>query len=78
MIDRNFTFRVNISNDWYEKKTDATACLSLKGAKYLGKEKMAFREYDVTVDQFLEGATKGYTFCNLFEFDPSRCRGRCS
>lgn len=82
MIDQDFKFRVNISNDWYEKKTDATACLSLKGAKAIGKEKMAFREYDVTVDQFLEGATKGYTFCNLFAFDPNKeywfetCNGR--
>ena len=72
MIDRNFKFRVNISNDWYEKKTDATACLSLKGAKYIGKEKMAFRECDVTVDQFLQCAMNGYTFCNLFTFDPNK------
>ena len=71
-IDSNFKFRVNVSNDYYEKKTDATACLSIKGAKAIGKEKMAFKEYDVTVDQFLEGATKGYAFCNLFDFDPDQ------
>lgn len=82
MIDKDFKFRVNISNDWYEKKTDATACLCLKGAKYIGKEKMAFREWDVTVDQFLQCAINGYTFCNLFEFDPNKeywfetCNGR--
>ena len=72
MINNDFKFRVNISNDWYEKKTDATACLSLKGAKIIGKEKMAFKEWDVTVDQFLQSAINGYTFCNLFTFDPNK------
>ena len=71
-IDKDFQFRVNISNDYYEKKTDATACLSRVGAKVIGKQKMAFREYDVTVDQFLRSALNGYTFCNLFEYDPNQ------
>jgi hypothetical protein len=71
-IDKDFQFRVNISNDFYVKKTDATACLSRVGAKAIGKEKMAFREYDVTVDQFLRSAINGYTFCNLFQFDHNK------
>ena len=71
-IDKDFQFRVNISNDFYVKKTDATACLSREGAKAIGKQKMAFREYDVTVDQFLRSALNGYTFCNLFEYDPNQ------
>ena len=81
-IDKDFQFRVNISNDFYVKKTDATACLSRVGAKAIGKEKMAFREYDVSIDQFLWGAIHGYTFCNLFQFDPNKeywfetCDGR--
>ena len=81
-IDKDFQFRVNISNDFYVKKTDATACLSREGAKAIGKQKMAFREYDVTVDQFLRSALNGYTFCNLFQFDPNKkylletCDGR--
>lgn len=72
LIDRDFTFRLNISRDYYEKKTDATACLSRAGAKAIRKEKMAFREWDVTVDEFLWGAINGYTFCNLFEFDQNK------
>lgn len=82
IVDNNFKFRVNISNDYYEKKTDATACLSRVGAKAIGKEKMAFREYDVSIEQFLWGAIHGYTFCNLFQFDPNKeywfetCDGR--
>ena len=81
-IDKDFQFRVNISNDFYVKKTDATACLSRVGAKAIGKEKMAFREYDVSIEQFLWGAIHGYTFCNLFQFDPNKeywfetCDGR--
>ena len=82
IVDNNFKFRVNISNDYYEKKTDATACLSQTGAKAIGKAKMAFRECDVTIEQFLWGAIHGYTFCNLFQFDPNKkyyletCDGR--
>ena len=71
-IDKDFQFRVNISNDYYVKKTDATACLSREGAKAIGKQKMAFREYDVTIEQFLRSALNGYTFCNLFEYDPNQ------
>lgn len=82
IVDNNFKFRVNISNDYYEKKTDASACLSRVGAKAIGKAKMAFRECDVTIEQFLWGAIHGYTFCNLFQFDPNKkyyletCDGR--
>lgn len=72
LIDKDFKFRVNISREFYEKKTDATACLSQIGAKAIGKEKMAFKEWDVTVDQFLQCAMNGYTFCNLFAFDPNK------
>lgn len=81
-VKKDFKFRVNISNDFYVKKTDATACLSRVGAKAIGKEKMAFREYNVTIDEFLWGAIHGYTFCNLFEYDPNQqywfetCDGR--
>ena len=72
LIDKDFEFRLNISREFYEKKTDATACLSQTGAKAIGKEKMAFKEWDVTVDQFLWKAINGYTFCNLFAFDPNK------
>ncbi len=72
LIDKGFEFRLNISREFYEKKTDATACLSQTGAKAIGKEKMAFKEWDVTVDQFLWKAINGYTFCNLFAFDPNK------
>ena len=32
---------------------------------------MAFKERLVTVQDFLNLATSGYCFCNLFDFDPS-------
>lgn len=68
----NFKFRVNVSNDYYVKKTDASACLSKDGAKSIGKVKMAFREQVVTVDEFLQYALNGYAFCNLFHFDTNQ------
>lgn len=71
-VKYNFKFRVNVSNDYYVKKTDASACLSKDGAKSIGKVKMAFREQDVTVDEFLQYALNGYAFCNLFHFDTNQ------
>ncbi|MBR0300952.1 MAG: hypothetical protein IJQ93_11640, partial [Bacteroidales bacterium] len=70
--DDSFTFRTSVSLDYYEKKTEATACLSKAGAKAISKSKMAFREVSVTIPEFLEYATSGYAFCNLFEYDPDQ------
>lgn len=67
-----FRFEINVSRDYYEKKTDATACLSLIGAKKINKEKMAFDEKHITVDEFLALATSGHCFCNLFAPDPNK------
>lgn len=72
IADKNFKFKTNVSFDYYEKKTDATACLSKAGADAIQKEKMAFFEQDVTVPQFLSLATSGHTFCNLFDYDPNK------
>ena len=71
-IKRDFVFRVNVSNDSYTTKSEASACLSLAGAKAVGKVKMAFRETSLTVDQFLQRALTGHSFCNLFDYDPNQ------
>ena len=70
--DSNFVFRVNVSNDSYMTKSEASACLSRAGAEAVGKVKMAFRECDVTVDEFLQYALNGHSFCNLFDYDPNQ------
>ncbi len=70
--DKNFVFSVNVSRDNYANKGEASACLSLAGAKAVGKVKMAFREKSLTVDQFIQHATTGHAFCNLFAFDPGK------
>ena len=57
-IKRNFVFRVNVSNDSYMTKSEASACLSRAGAEAVGKVKMAFRETSLTVDQFLQQDTE--------------------
>lgn len=72
ITDINYRFKTNISTDSYEKKSDATACLSKAGAKAIGKSKMAFREQNVSVTEFLGYATTGHSFCGLFEFDPNK------
>lgn len=71
-IKRNFVFRVNVSNDSYMTKSEASACLSRAGAEAVGKVKMAFREKSLTVDQFLQQALTGHSFCNLFDYDPNQ------
>ena len=70
--DDSFTFRTNVSLDFYEKKSDATACLSREGAKAIGKNKMAFKEVSVSVPEFLDLATTGHAFCNLYEYNPNK------
>ena len=69
---QSFRFLTNISLDKYQSKKDATACLSSIGAKAIGKVKMAFMKYSVTVDEFLNAATSGHAFCNLFKYDPQK------
>lgn len=71
-IDSNFVFRVNVSNDSYITKSEASACLCRAGAEAVGKVKMAFRETSLTVDQFLQQALTGHSFCNLFDYDPNQ------
>lgn len=70
--DEYFKFTTNVSIDTYQTKTEAVACLSRAGAKAVGKSKMAFTEQSVTVPEFLELATSGHAFCNLFTFDPTQ------
>ena len=72
IINRNHKFRINVSLDTYATKKEATACLSKVGAKTAGKEKMAFAERSVTVDDFLQLAISGHAFCNLFDIDPNK------
>lgn len=71
-VKRDFVFRVNVSNDSYMTKSEASACLSRAGAEAVGKVKMAFRETSLTVDQFLQQALSGHSFCNLFDYDPNQ------
>lgn len=71
ITNTNYAFRVNISLDGYAKKTDSTACLSKTGAKAIGKEKMAFIEQTITVEDFLNYASSGHSFANLFSFNPN-------
>lgn len=72
ITNTNYTFRVNISLDGYARKSDSTACLSRAGAKAIGKEKMAFVEQSITVDDFLFYASSGHSFANLFSFNPNK------
>ena len=69
---KEFRFRTNVSVGTYESKAEAVACLSREGAKAVGKSKMAFKEALVTTDEFLQLATQGHAFCNLFQFDPQK------
>ena len=59
-------FRINKSTDYYESKQQAIDCLTGKGAKANNKLRMAFREESLTVDDFINSAVSGYSFCNLF------------
>ena len=67
-----FFFRTSVSLDCYKTKDEAFTCISSsKKAKEMGRKPMAFKERTVTVQDFLNLATSGHCFCNLFDFDPS-------
>lgn len=68
----NFYFNINVSREFYETKEEARACLSREGAQAVGKSKMAFKETFINITEFLRLATSGYSFCNLFTFDPNQ------
>lgn len=72
IVCENFIFTSNISIDSYTSKNEATACLSQIGAKALGKAKMAFVKRQITVLEFLDLATTGHCFCNLFQYDSNK------
>lgn len=69
---QNFKFNTSISREGYEDKPTAHLCLTAKGARELGRTKMAFKEQEVTVSEFLDYAINGYAFCNLFRFDENK------
>ena len=71
-IINDFKFTLNVSSEGYEKKTDATCCLTSKGAEAINRKKMCFFERSMTIDQFLEMAEKGHSFCNLFRFEENK------
>ena len=72
IVCENFIFTSNISKDFYTSKNEATACLSRDGARAVGKKKMAFVKRQVTVAEFLDLATTGHCFCNLFQYDSNK------
>ena len=69
---KNYGFSINVSVEAYKSKEEAGKCLYKEGAKELGREKMAFFEKHITVDEFLNYATSGHTFCALFDYDPDQ------
>lgn len=72
LIIQDFRFLTNVSVEGYQSKNEAKACLSARGAKAIGREKMAFIEKNLNVTEFLQYAMRGHAFCNLFKIDPNR------
>ena len=81
IIDTNFIFEIGHSLDHYDSKEKAKLALSYKRIKEYNKgienpdeqlSKMAFARESISVTRFAEMATSGYTFCNLFTYDPYR------
>lgn len=69
-LNKNFVFKITISKENYESKADAIACLSKPGSQAIGRNKMAWVECEVSIDDFMRLATSGYCFCNLFDVNP--------
>ncbi len=67
-----FRFSINKSSDFYECKDQAVSCLTGKGAKANNKLRMAFKEEQLTVDEFITSAVSGFSFCNLFSYEDKK------
>lgn len=72
MRNTEFKFLLNVSNEGYERKGDARACVTQKGAEAIGRKKMCFFERNVTIDEFMDYALKGHSFCALFRFEKGK------
>jgi hypothetical protein len=70
-IDSTYTFRTSISREGYNSKEQSRLCLSAETCPE-GKSKMAFKQHSVTISQFAEYATDGYSFCALFSYNPDK------
>lgn len=71
--DKNFKFRINVSNESYENKEIALKCLSSKTAKEAGRNIMAFKETTLDITEFLNLACSGYSFCGaLFVYEQGK------
>lgn len=71
-VNPNYEFEINVSRECYKVKSDSKACLSKAGSEAIGMSKMSFQKLMVTPAEFLGLAINGHTFCNLFEYDPSK------
>lgn len=69
--NETFKFRVNISSEYYETKEISKATLTTVGAKSIGKNKMSFKEKEVTAREMLNYAVSGYSFAPVFEVNPN-------
>ena len=52
----NFRFKVSVSREGYQDKQTPKMCLSSLTAKHIGKDKMAFKEREVSIDEFIDYA----------------------
>lgn len=79
--DIDFKFKINHSLQGYKSKEEAKIALSSYKTREFNKGvenpedqmmKMSFVLDEITLDQFVELATSGYSFCNLFKYDPDK------
>lgn len=67
-MSKNMTFRISVSVEGYEKKDDAQQCVSNgEAVREKRKEVTKFKEMELSVNDFVELATTGHTFCGLFK-----------
>lgn len=68
---RDFRLTTNLSKVGYSSKDDCTAAI-MNNRQYLkekGMETMRFKEQVLTIDEFVEKITNGYSFCALYSYE---------
>ena len=67
-----FKFKIQVSKYNYSNKQEATAALSNKTAKLQNVGRMCFKAEELTIDEFIDKATRGYAFSYIFQYDPNK------
>ena len=68
-VGGDYKLAINISKYNYSSKEESNYSLSNKTSKFYNVGRMCFSTNEISIDEFIDLATDGYAFCNLFNLE---------